>query len=416
MSNQDIENQYRYIGNQLRRLERSYPFKMGFTPELEKRYQKHYGLRYLSHVRIALVLGFLSVFATALIEVFALDSPSSFYSWLIRMTALAVLALGWRWTSKPQKFVQRVIFAGSLILSLVALEFARINEPPYKHLYYSALVYVQIFAFALSRLQFRWAIPCAVVIFLTGNTYIWWFDPMILADQLIILFMLAAGGMVSVIVCYLLERAVRTSYLQSELLGLEKKLLQENNVQLRDELLHDGLTRVTSRRAFDTALAQEWDRALRNRYSLALILFDVDYFKQYNDHYGHQAGDACLISVASAPHAMIRRAGDSVARYGGEEFVVTLIGTTLDDAKLFAEELRERVMELSIAHAHSEVADVVTISCGVAALIPDSQSTQDDLVRLADNALYEAKRAGRNKVVCSSVVSIAKDKTNKKTA
>ncbi|HET8708585.1 MAG TPA: diguanylate cyclase, partial [Pseudomonadales bacterium] len=220
---------------------------------------------------------------------------------------------------------------------------------------------------------------------------------------------------VSITVCYLLERAVRISYLQRKLLGLENAFLQENNIQLRDELLIDSLTHITNRRGFDNAIAQEWDRALRNHYPLALILFDVDYFKQFNDSYGHQAGDACLTGIAAVPKSMIGRAGDSVARYGGEEFIVTLIGTSLEDARLFAEDMCERVMELSIPHKSSQVADVVTISCGVAAIVPDQATRYEDLIKLADNALYESKRNGRNRVTCASP-SPKKDNINKKTA
>lgn len=415
MVNLVITNRHDYVGSELRRLERSYPFRMQFSHELETRFQKNYSQRFLLHIRIALVLGFLSILATSAIELFTPEFYRGVYTWLLRIISLSVLTIGWVYTSKSREKVQRLIFWGSLVLCAVALEFARINDPPYKHLYYSALLYVQIFAFSLCRLQFRIAVACSLIIFFTGNYYVWFLDVLPLPDKFIILFMLTAGCAVSMTVCYLLERAVRISYLQRELLGLENEFLQENNVQLRDELLIDSLTRVTNRRGFDSSLDQEWDRGLRNGYSLALILFDVDYFKQYNDSYGHQAGDACLTAIASVPKAMIRRVGDSVARYGGEEFVVTLIGTSLEDARLFAEELRERVKELAIPHRTSSVAEVVTISCGVAAIVPDPHTSHDDLLKLADNALYEAKRAGRNKVVCSSA-GYKKEKTNKKSA
>ncbi len=410
------KTQHAYLGDVLRRLERSYPLRMSFSHEIEKRFQRNYSARYLFHIRIALVIGLLSILATGAIEIFLIDFHRIFYSWMLRGVSFAVLAVGWWYTNKPRDHAQRVIFWGSLLLSWAALEFARINEAPYKHLYYSALLYVQIFAFALSRLQIKWAIPCSLLIFFVGNYYIWVLDSLAIQDRFIIFCMLIAGSAVSMTVCYLLERAVRISYLQRELLGLENEFLQQNNLRLRDELVVDSLTGVTNRRGFDSILVEEWDRAQRNQYLLALILFDVDFFKQYNDTYGHQAGDQCLTKIASVPKAMIRRAGDSVARYGGEEFTVILMGTSLDDARMFAEEMRERVIELAIPHDRSTISDVVTISCGVAAIIPSQLLNHDELIKLADSALYEAKRAGRNRVVCSPVSSAKKEVQSKKTA
>ena len=160
----------------------------------------------------------------------------------------------------------------------------------------------------------------------------------------------------------------------------------------------DGLTGVPNRRQFDETLLAEWNRARRHGASLALILLDIDFFKSYNDHYGHPQGDDCLRKVATVLAATLQRASDTLARYGGEEFAAILSGTTLEPAVGTAELMRYRVMELAIPHGYSEVAPCVTVSLGVAACIPDEHNSTADLVEAADGALDQAKHAGRNRV------------------
>jgi diguanylate cyclase (GGDEF)-like protein len=158
----------------------------------------------------------------------------------------------------------------------------------------------------------------------------------------------------------------------------------------------DGLTGIANRRRFDEFLHNEWRRALRGGSSLSLVMIDIDYFKAFNDTYGHQAGDECLTRVASALQGALRRAGDLVARYGGEEFVAVLPATPADGALAVAQTLRERVEALGVAHRGSPVSDRVTISLGVATTVPSRATSAAALVAAADRALYQAKREGRN--------------------
>jgi len=160
----------------------------------------------------------------------------------------------------------------------------------------------------------------------------------------------------------------------------------------------DGLLRIANRRYFDARLNDEWNRAIREQYSIGLLMIDVDYFKNYNDHYGHLAGDACLQAVAKAASSKMVRAIDLLARFGGEEFVVMLPSTDLDGAHKVALSICEAVSRLQIPHAASSVADHVTVSVGVASILPDRQSTTDQAVAAADQALYAAKQQGRNRV------------------
>ena len=160
----------------------------------------------------------------------------------------------------------------------------------------------------------------------------------------------------------------------------------------------DGLLGIANRKFFECRLNEEWSRARREQVPLGLLMIDVDFFKTYNDAYGHQAGDACLQAIANAASSKMERAVDLLARYGGEEFVVALPNTTLQGAHKVALNICEAVSALNIPHAASSVADHVTVSIGVASLLPNRQSTANQAVAAADQALYAAKQQGRNRV------------------
>lgn len=179
--------------------------------------------------------------------------------------------------------------------------------------------------------------------------------------------------------------------------------LEEVNHQLAVLSVTDALTRLANRRRFDAVWLDEWQRALRQATPLAVIMLDVDHFKAYNDHYGHQQGDECLRRVGEVLLTTVRRAGELVARYGGEEFVVVLPGTSVIHAMAVAESIRANIQAAGIAHAHSGVAAVVTVSLGVAVGIPTQGDACDALVHAADAALYRAKDQGRNRVVLSDI-------------
>lgn len=177
---------------------------------------------------------------------------------------------------------------------------------------------------------------------------------------------------------------------------LEKKV-DERTSELHRLASLDGLTQIANRRNFDQTLEQEWRRALRNNQPIALLLCDVDCFKQYNDTYGHQAGDDCLRAIAQVLQDSAKRAGETVARYGGEEFAVILPSINSDDAISVANLIRKRLSAFQLPHKTSPVNDYVTISIGVAVLLPSMSQTSAKLIRAADTALYEAKEQGRDR-------------------
>lgn len=176
--------------------------------------------------------------------------------------------------------------------------------------------------------------------------------------------------------------------------------LEKANLMLQQLAVLDGLTGIPNRRKFDETLSQEWYRAQREKQQIGVILGDIDYFKQYNDHYGHQKGDECLKKVAEVLTATVHRPSDLVARYGGEEFIVLLPDTALEACIIIAEKMRTSVEKLAIEHMASGISATLTMSFGVATIFPSGEFNSGQLIIPADKALYRAKGEGRNRV-CS---------------
>lgn len=276
-------------------------------------------------------------------------------------------------------------------------------------------------ALGVHFLRYRWLVPLALLgwgagLLVTANLLFllgWWvptFTPLV-----------AIGSAAIVSIGWVLWANLKLSYQQLEEYAqtLEQKVeertqelrleieqrkqielaLREANEELQRISILDELTGIANRRCFEERLTYEWQRMLREQGFLSLILCDVDYFKAYNDTYGHPAGDRCLQQVAHALQQAARRKTDLVARYGGEEFAVLLPGTPPAGAKRVAEAIREELAKLRVDHLDSAVSQYVTLSLGIFGFVPNADRTPQQLVSGADQALYQAKHQGRNQVV-----------------
>jgi diguanylate cyclase (GGDEF)-like protein len=181
---------------------------------------------------------------------------------------------------------------------------------------------------------------------------------------------------------------------------MHRLLIESLNLryEMSQTALIDSLTGIANRRHFDNFIYQEWRRAQREQWPIAMLMVDVDFFKLYNDIYGHQMGDQCLKSIAEAISRVIHRPTDLVSRYGGEEFGVILTNTPLNGAMQVAERMRQEVATLFIEHKKSTVAHFVTVSVGVAVMRPGQENHFNELVHASDEALYNAKNSGRNSI------------------
>lgn len=199
--------------------------------------------------------------------------------------------------------------------------------------------------------------------------------------------MLVAAVLISGLASYNLEYVLRNSFLETRLL---------NELAERD-----GLTGLYNRRMFDDLMHRIWRQSRRENMPLEIVFVDIDYFKIFNDLYGHQAGDDCLRKVARCIAESAKRPFDFVARYGGEEFVLILYGLSHEHARALPEQIRLDVMNLGILHEGSSISNVVTVSVGVAIASPGKGRSLEGTIQIADEALYAAKLAGRNRLICS---------------
>lgn len=197
--------------------------------------------------------------------------------------------------------------------------------------------------------------------------------------------LLVLTNVVGAVVCYHLETANRVGFLEARLLG--------------DMAARDGLTGIYNRRMFDERIVELWSQAVREDSLMALLLLDIDFFKPFNDYYGHQSGDETLRAVAVTFSRLARRPLDFTARYGGEEFALVLYGVDFEFVRDVAERARIAIEELRIPHERSVVAPILTASIGAACVRPAATRSHAGLIQLADEALYAAKRDGRNRIV-----------------
>lgn len=181
--------------------------------------------------------------------------------------------------------------------------------------------------------------------------------------------------------------------------AIAKQKLKATNQKLLHLATIDGLTQVKNRYFFNQKIHHEWQRLQREQQPLSLILFDVDYFKRYNDFYGHQAGDLCLQEIAQVAQKSLHRPADFIARYGGEEFAVVLPNTSKDGAITVAQRIQKSLKTLAIPHQSSGVSSIISVSLGIAHMIPTEDVLCESLIEQADQALYHAKEMGRDRYI-----------------
>ncbi|MDP9018397.1 MAG: diguanylate cyclase [Candidatus Eremiobacteraeota bacterium] len=198
--------------------------------------------------------------------------------------------------------------------------------------------------------------------------------------------------------------AIQSTFL-SLALAIELRQLSTAKARFESMAVTDTVTEIANRRVFDDRLRSEWNRALRNGKPLAILIADVDFFKPFNDQYGHAAGDHCLRAIAKSGASCMNRPGDTFCRFGGEEFAAVLPETDREGALAIAESIRNAILLMNIGHERSS-AGVVTVSVGVASAVPTSQNSAAGVVNAADNALYRAKANGRNRVVTENYESV----------
>ncbi|MAD45147.1 MAG: hypothetical protein CMI02_05870 [Oceanospirillaceae bacterium] len=381
--------------------------KLRFPRRLEQRYLDQRNQSFLDIDRKMLVAGLLFYMAFSWTDFYlGGDKGAAIFMARSIITAVGLFFIWWAPKTFLYDYVIICAAIGVFVAGLSVLVFIGLIPGELKYAYHLGMVPIQVFIIVALRLSYRLMLSVSIallLIYLIAYPFmnhsieqpelrrlIDIFIPVFVLFWLLLIMM---GGYIA----FMMESAARSDFVKNQLLALEAQRLQHLTTRLHYMSTTDSLTGIANRRHFEKKLESEWRRCLRSKTPLALVMIDLDQFKEYNDHYGHLKGDECLKLLAQLMSSFCQRPGDLCARYGGEEFVILLPDTPLTDALRLIEDMRAAVGERNIPHQWA-VSGHVTISAGVAAEIPQEDRGADALLSEADRRLYQAKDAGRNQV------------------
>jgi diguanylate cyclase (GGDEF)-like protein len=357
-----------------------------FAGLLEKEFREFYIHHNLPRARLSGLIALILVLAVTCIDLLLGASASGTLNTLrlgILCPLLVVVGVA---ISVPNahRYYTEVVAVGVTLIGFVVTYIAQLGALSGSSYVLAGLVLVVLYGCLFLGLLFNVAVTIAGVLigahFITGIAVGLPFDALYYSTAI-----LGGAAVIGGISTYNLEHALRTNFLETRVL---------NELAERD-----GMTGLYNRRIFDDYVERLWRQSRRERTGVAIIFVDIDFFKVYNDLYGHQAGDDCLKRIAKCIARGAKRPFDFSARYGGEEFVLVLYGPPEDYARSVPEQIRRDVLELAIPHAGSQAAKSVTVSVGMALAKPETSRSLAGAIQAADEALYQAKREGRNRVV-----------------
>ncbi len=375
----------------------------GFGQPLESIYLHHHFVETLVHARLSMVLGILLYSAFGIVDYWVF--PTGYHAvWTIRYVVvlpIGLLGLICTFFARRDRHVQIAYSVVMLVAGIGISVMMALDASNTSRIYLAGILLVIFYAYVFATLRFWYALVVALVLslshFLTDVVWLHADTAEIIVDS----FFLVTANAVGLMGSYVVETFTRRAYLQSRTITRERRELEAANAELRRLSSQDDLTRLPNRRSFFEAYDREWRRCMRDKRPIAILMIDVDRFKDYNDRFGHQAGDRCLQKVAERLGRVARRPGDVAARYGGEEFVILLADTDVSEALQIGEEVRADVENSAPCSLGENGAAGLTISVGLASLVPNG-GNGDDLLARADRALYKAKNAGRNQVCVDS--------------
>ncbi len=358
-----------------------------FEHELEEAFARHHTSAFLRRMRWALLVATVLILLFAVLDAIILPDGIRDKTLVLRLGVMLPVLLGtWGATFCPTLHPWMQVIGGfcALACGMAVAAIIWVSRSQNFPLPYEGIILVTVFFYFLIGLRCVTAVLCGWLVLVA---YVMVELRAGLPGTILLYnaFFLATTNLIGSVGCYFLEYAARESFLAQ---GLLRELVEK-----------DYLTGLLNRRAFSERAERHWRQALREQQKLAVVMMDIDYFKRYNDHYGHLQGDEALRAVAQVVGRHARRPLDCVARYGGEEFVGLWYG--LDEARALAllESIRSEVQALDLPHEGSEVASTVTLSIGMVHLLPHALQSLEDALRMADAALYLAKAQGRNRVV-----------------
>lgn len=382
-----------------------------FDPPLEQEFRKVFSSISTKQVRFTSFVGFLIYLLFGLADSWLPPDLASI-TFLLRYGLVApvlFLLIGFSFSNTLFKYSVRFLFLGCAFVALSFLGVIALLPSPYDYLYFIGFLPLSIFIFSIVHLNFKqtsllvwfvFTVQMLSCLFMNYHYVLTLWGISSSSITALIIFFLVVVNFMGMAFSYSMERESRKDFLKSYLLLSENMKLKRLSEKLRELSTTDPLTALSNRRHFENRFESEWRRAMRERKSLSLVLLDVDFFKNYNDGYGHQMGDVCLQKISKVLKSHAQRSGDVAARYGGEEFILLFPRIDLQQLTRLVERLRLSVEKLDIAHKFSQnEKQVVTVSIGAASCIPERHLDPVELLAAVDGMLYEAKRNGRNTVV-----------------
>ncbi|MEE4250019.1 MAG: GGDEF domain-containing protein [Alcanivoracaceae bacterium] len=378
------------------------PWHLGLPDPLERSFQVYLLGLSRTLIRSSFVIVLILLVSGSMVEIL-IDPTSAMHSWRARLIAIMAATLTWWLAGQEQTdwMIQPSVCLTALIISITNNYLSITLNHSLAYTYYLFNLLAILLMGTLFRITLRWSLINSVLILLLMISSMLIYSELTPAETLVLFFFVLAGGILSLYGQYNFEKLQRRHFLAERVLAMHRSELHSANLVLENQATEDPLTGAVNRRGMEERLSRQINLQRQHKAqdgNLYVLLFDIDFFKQYNDNYGHLAGDDCLRTVSHVVQSMIQSEADFIARYGGEEFLVALNGIRLNDALVFAERVRDRIEKQGIEHKASRNSNVITISVGVAGWKP-GVSQSSELIRMADEALYEAKGLGRNRVV-----------------
>ncbi len=364
--------------------------RLRFGDDLEREFELHSGEKRLTRVRLTLCLGLLMAIGFGILDVSAVTSfAGAVWANASVLLIMAILGAAIAVTQRRDglthylKIAEAMAIGLGLVAALGELFAGAISGP----VTMTRVMLVVLYSYHLLGLRFWQAVRANAIIFLCCGV-IGYHAGLSVGALATTLFALALVNAVGATLCFHIEREQRAHFMERRLLVATAS--------------RDGLTALNNRRRFDEHLSTVWPLAQRDGVPLALLLVDIDFFKAYNDWYGHQAGDECIQKVAAAMRDAARRPLDFTARYGGEEFAVILYNASRAYVTDTAAQIHKNIAALALPHGNSQAAKRVTVSIGIAHVVPSLHRSAQGFVQLADQSLYQAKEEGRDRSVSNN--------------
>ncbi|MGC1523385.1 MAG: diguanylate cyclase [Steroidobacteraceae bacterium] len=369
-----------------RQLRAGFPW-LTFSPQLESEFRRAHFEENLPHTRVNFCLAAIITIAFSAMDSVVLGPELNRFPSMIHMLVILptlLIGLAASFSAQRHRIYPPLALIASTLLGLGVAAIQIIATRGGVSILFPCLMLTIIFTYFLAALVFYHAVAANVIVmfvYLGAGTLLMLPGREFAYDALAMI----AANLFGASVVYMHEKTSRLRFLEACL--------------LRDMVARDGLTGIQNRRMFDQHIRHVWQQAVREEERVAVLLIDIDCFKDYNDRYGHQAGDECLRAVAVSLNQCARRPLDFVARYGGEEFAMVLYEASREYVAEVLTRIQRSIAELNIPHEASRVASRLTVSIGAAFIMPSSGRTYEGLIQLADEALYGAKEQGRNRVV-----------------